>query len=96
MAVPTPNLAKLNLPFGPYRDKRTVTIGTEDFVREAGFTCQVATDGNITYRTLGGDEDEDETGLSAGDTITGPGSVPVVLSAVRGTSTVTSIVIGIL
>ena len=83
-------------PPGPYRDKRTVTIGTDDFEVHGGFTCQAGSAGNITYRTLFGSEDQTETGLSAGDSIVGPGGVPVLLSAVRGSSTVTSIVIGLI
>ena len=91
-----PSLDRLDQPLGPYRDKRTVDISAADFVREQGFTCQAANGGNLTYRTLEGAQDETENGLSAGDTIVGPGGIPVILSAVRSTSTVTSIVIGIL
>lgn len=83
-------------PLGPYRDKRTVLVGTDDIVIDSGFTCQVQSGGNITYRALGGQADVTETGLTAGDTIVGPGNVPVILSAIRGASTITSVVIGIL
>lgn len=83
-------------PIGPYRDKRAVAIGTEDFELESGFTCQVSTAGSLTYRTLTGEADQTENGLAVGDTITGPGGVPVVLRTVRGSSTVTGIVIGVL
>lgn len=94
--MPRPDLRNLDLPLGPYRDKRTVTIAADDFELPAGFTCQVGSAGNITYRTLEGSEDQTETGLAIGDSIVGPGGIPVVLRAVRGSSTVTSIVIGIL
>lgn len=83
-------------PVGPYRDKKSVAIGADDFELETGFTCQVSTAGSITYRTLFGDADQTEAGLQAGASIVGPGGVPVLLKAVRGSSTVTGIVIGIL
>ena len=91
-----PDLSLHDLPLGPYRDKRTVDITTDDFVRPAGFTCQAATAGNLTYRTLHGQADQTENNLAIGDTITGPGGIPVVLSAVRSSSTVTSVVVGII
>ena len=81
---------------GPYRDKRTIPIASDDFVRGAGFTCQAGSAGSITYRTVAGETDQTESGLSAGDTIVGPGGIPVLLEAVRGSSTVTSIVVGFL
>ena len=84
-------------PLGPYRDKRVVDLsGGQSYENERGFTCQVSSAGAITYRTLFGDEDQTEAGLAAGASIVGPGGVPVVLRAVRSTSTVTGIVIGIL
>ena len=92
--MPIPNISKRDLPVGPYRDKRTVAIGSDDFTLEFGFTCQVASTGNLTYRTLEGEADQTESSLAVGDTITGPGGIPVLLRAVRGSSTVTSIVIG--
>ena len=81
---------------GPYSRIRTVTIGADDYVFGGGFTVQAVTAGDITFRCLGDTEDQTITGLAAGDTITGPGGIPVVLEAVRGTSTVTSIVAGFL
>lgn len=83
-------------PIGPYRDKRVVAIGADDFTLDTGFTCQAAAAGDISYRTLFGEEDQTEAGLAVGDTIAGPGGIPVVLRTVRGSSTVASIVIGIL
>ncbi|MCY4318378.1 MAG: hypothetical protein OXE76_04140 [Alphaproteobacteria bacterium] len=82
-------------PVGPYRDARTVAVGgAEDFVLDSGFTCQVETAGDLVYRTLLGTEDQTVRGLAVGDTITGPGGIPVVLRAIRASSTVTSVVIG--
>lgn len=82
-------------PLGPYRDKRVVAIAADDFELESGFTCQVSSAGDITYRTLFGDVDLTENGLAAGDTIVGPGGVPVMIRVVRGSSSITGIVIGI-
>lgn len=93
--MPTPNLNQLDLPIGPYRDKRVVTIGSDDFELASGFTCAAGADGTVDYRTLEGDEDQTET-LAAGAAITGPGGIPVILRAVRGTSTAASIIIGII
>ena len=90
-----PDLSLHDLPIGPYRDKRTIDISADDYERAGGFTCQAATAGSLTYRTLHGRADQTEANLAIGDTITGPGGIPVVLSAVRSSSTVTSVVIGI-
>ena len=82
--MPAPDLSRRDSPLGPYRDKRIVPIGTDDYENGEGFTCQVASAGSLTYRTLEGLEDLTEPGLSVGDTIVGPGGIPVVLRAVRG------------
>ena len=92
----TRDLRHISTPIGPYKDKRTVAIGADDFVLESGFTCQVAVAGDLTYRTLDGTADLTEANLTAGATIVGPGDIPVVLSAIRGASSVSSVVIGIL
>lgn len=93
-----PNLETQKGPMGPLRDKYTVTIGTDDFVLDSGFICQIAapaSSGSITYRTLKGSTDQTEGSLSAGDTIN-VADVPVVLRAIRGSSTVTSVIVGII
>ena len=90
----SPNLNHYHEPAGPLRDKRTVDISSDDFVHEPGFICQAATAGSLIYRTLNGESDQTETGLAIGDSINVAG-VPVILQAVRSSSTVTSIVIGI-
>ena len=82
-------------PIGPVKDKLTIPIGTQDFEIPKGFICQVATAGNLTYRTLDGRSDQTETGLSVGDIIN-VADIPVVLRVIRGSSTVTSVVIGLL
>lgn len=91
-----PDLSIRETPFGFCRNKHTVMIGASDFDHATGFTCQVAAAGDLTYRALEGEQDVTETGLSAADVITGPGDIPVVLKSIRGTSTVTSVVIGII
>ena len=93
--MPPPNLRHQRGPIGPLRDKFTEVIGTDDYELATGFICQVATAGDLTYRTLDGEADQAETGLAIGDTIN-VGGVPVILVAVRGASTVTSVVVGIL
>ena len=90
--MPAPNLRILDSPLGPLRDKFTITIGTDDYELPDGFLCQVAAAGDLIYRTLEGLADQTET-LAIGDVVS-VGNVPVVLVAVRGTSTVTSIVVG--
>ena len=79
---------------GPLRDKRVVAIGADDYVNARGFVCVAGTTGSLVYRTLWGIADQTETIAAAGDGIT-VGGVPVILTAVRGSSTVTSIVVGI-
>ena len=91
----TRDLRQFSTPIGPLRDKRAVTIGTDDFELPSGFICQVGSVGDITYRALFGENDQTETGLTAG-TVIGIENHPVLLSVVRGSSTVTSIIIGTL
>ena len=93
--MPIPDLSRRDYPVGPYRDKQIITITTADFVRESGFTCQAAAAGSITYRTLEGQSDLTET-VAVGDTISGPGGVPVILQAVRGSSAVKQFVVGVI
>ena len=79
---------------GPLRDKFTVTIGSDDYTIERGFLCVAATTGTIRYRTVLGAADQTETITTAGTAVAVAG-VPVVVQTVRGTSTITSIVVGI-
>ena len=85
----------IDTPVGPLRDKYKYvqSVGANDVEIPGGFICQVATVGNITYRTLGGIADQTESGLSVGDTIN-VGGHAVLLQVVRGSSTVTSIIVG--
>ena len=95
--MPPPDLSRRDNPLGPLRDKFAQAIGAQDYTRETGFICQIAAPasaGTLVYRTLEGTEDQTETGLSAGDTIN-VGGIPVALRVVRGSSTVTSIVVGV-
>ena len=95
-----PDLRNLDWPFGPYRHKQIgIDISADDHIDERGFTVRAETAGTITYRTLLiglgpvlGDITET---VVAGDSIVGPGGVCVVCVAVRSSSGVTSIEIGI-
>lgn len=71
----------------------TVDISVNDYVRGDGFICQVAAAGNLTFRTLGGSVDQTVKNMAAGDSVQVAG-VPVLLQAVRASSTVTKIVVG--
>ena len=88
----------LDSPVGPLRDKKLVNIGTDDYVDKQGFICQIAASAGtktLDYRTLGGSEDQSEAGLDPGAVIS-VGTTPVLLRAIRGTSTVTQVVVGTL
>ena len=91
----TININRSSLPLGPLRDKQVIDISSDDYINPRGFICQAVTAGDLTYRTLGGDVDQTESGLAIGDIINA-GGIPVLLQSVLSTSTVTSIVIGIL
>ena len=93
--MPIPDIRNHDYPAGPLRDKLVIDISAADYVNESGFICQVVDAGDLTYHTLYGAGDVSETGLAAGDTISVSG-VPVLLRAVRATSTVTEIAVGIL
>lgn len=79
-------------PLGPLRDKRVVDISTADHVDPAGFVCQAVKAGNLTYRTIAGEEDQTDA-LEAGGTVN-VGGVMVQLSAVRASAAIGSVVIG--
>lgn len=91
------NANLLDAPLGPLRDKRVVDISNNDFVDTDGFIVVAAADGDLVYRTLNGDADQTENGLTAGDSINVAG-VPVLCTHVRSvagsSTTVTSIVVG--
>ena len=91
--MPIPDIRNRDLPVGPPRDKLVITIGSADYELPQGFICQVNSAGDIDYRTLEGESDLSETGLSSGDIINVCG-IPVLLRVIRGTSTITSVIIG--
>ena len=85
-------------PLGPLRDKVTVTIGSADVEFPDGVIVQInlpAAAGTLVYRTLEGEDDQTEAGLAQGDSINVAG-VPVVIKTIKGSSTVTSVVVGYL
>ena len=79
-------------PLGPLRDKRDVDISAAGYEDKAGFVCQAAKAGDLTYRTVAGDADQTET-LEAGGIVQACG-VPVLLKAVRASAAIGSVVIG--
>lgn len=80
-------------PIGPLRDRRVVDISANDFADAGGFVCQAATAGDLEFRTYSGHADQTQAGMDAGDAVEVAG-VPVLLVAVRSSSTVTRVVIG--
>ena len=92
-----PNLALLQGPIGPLRDRFVhTTHASDDYEDAEGFICQLGSAGDVVYRTLVGSVDITESGKAAGDVIS-VGTVPVALVAVRslaGGTTATSLVIG--
>ncbi|MDE0382408.1 MAG: hypothetical protein OXI22_00860 [Defluviicoccus sp.] len=82
-------------PLGPLREKLRVDISAKDYVDRRGFVCQVAEDGDLTYRTFEGKADQTDRGLKAGDTVN-VGGLMVALQAVRASSGVNLVIIGLL
>ena len=79
---------------GPLRGKQTVTIGSEDFKRPQGFIVQVslpASGGQLAYVTM--DDDELSETLDQGEFPNVCG-IAVAVHTIRGSSTVTEVVIG--
>ena len=81
-------------PVGPLKSKLVVAVGNDDLSYPSGIIVQVATAGDITYRPLDSNEDLTET-VARGDTI-GVGGIPVLIKIIRGSSTITSVVLGFL
>ena len=82
-------------PVGPLRQKRVVTVGSDDIEFPAGAIVQANADGDIEYRTLYGSDTLTET-VATGDTL-GVGGIPVLVKEILGAaSTVTEVVVGYL
>ena len=77
---------------GPVKDKLILTIGNDDYEYPQGFLCTVLSSGDLTYRTLNGTTDITET-VTANSQVQAGGQ-PLLLSAIRSTSTVSSVDIG--
>ena len=76
-----------------YRGIRTVAVGNDDIEFEFPVTVRVATTGNLTYvDALGGEHTL--TGLAAGADVVGPGDGLVMVRIIRGSSSVTSVIVG--
>ena len=94
-----PDLRYLNEPIGPYRDWYEVDIGAEDFELPSGLTSEiVATEpqNELIYRTLEGQADLTKANLAVGDVSVGPCQIPGILRGIRGRSTVTRVLVGML
>lgn len=92
--MPSPNLRFLNYPLGPVRDFWSDDLD-DDVERAAGFLAVAVSDGDVTFRTLHGAADQTQT-LEAGQWVGPRADMPCVLSAIRDTSTVTSVYVCIL
>lgn len=92
--MPLPNAKVIGDPVGPLRGRKTVTIGSEDVEFDAGVIVQAATAGDLVYHPLYGGSDITET-VAVGD-FPNVAGIPVLVSAIRGSSTVTEVVIGLL
>ena len=94
--MPVPNIGKIDDPVGPLRDWYDVTIGTDDYDPGFSFICQIASSvvgQDIDYRTHSGTTDQQAADVTEG-AILGVGNHPGLVRIVRGTSTVTSIIVG--
>ena len=97
MLVPDLETRSDILPF--FRDVQTVAIGAADYAPGGAFVCQIvrAGTGTLKYRCLAGAADQHSNGLTAGQSITGPGGGLVGMTAIRGnhdTTTVKTVLIG--
>ena len=93
--MPQPNINHLDSPLPAYRGLQRVTVGSADIVFDYPVTCRAAAAGNLDVTdSLGSNFDFD--GLSAGDDIVGPGDGLLLIRAIRGSSTVTSVIVGLL
>ena len=95
MPVVNLDLQGPDAPVGPLRDRIEVDISSRGYRNDCGFICEVLGAGSLTYRTHEGAADQTEPGMGAGDTVEVAG-IPVVLRAVRSSSSVTRIAVGLL
>lgn len=80
------------LPF--YRGIETRAVADADIVFDKPVTLRAATAGDLIYVDMQGNQ-HTLNGLSAGDDVVGPGDNLVGVIEIKGASTVTSVVIGI-
>ena len=96
--MPKPDIRRRDVPVGPLRDRRTITVGNDDFEARGGFICQAVGTGDVVFQTLEGVSDQTET-ISTSGTIIGMGNHPVLLKYVRGhtngtDTTITALIVG--
>lgn len=87
-------LSTLTTPPVGYRAAPVVTVGTVDINFDPPRSVQAATAGDLTYVDSLGDE-HTINGMAVGDNVAGPGGGLVLVSIIRGASTVTSVLTGI-
>ena len=93
--MPVPNLGLSDGSLPAFRGLRTVAVATDDIRFPAPVTVRAVSAGNLdVVDSLGREHSFD--GLSAGDSVTGPGGGLVLITEIKGTSTVTSVQIGII
>ena len=89
-----PNIDNLDSILSGYRGVRTVAIGAVDVEFDVPVTVRVVTAGNLIYEDALGRE-HTLNGLAVGADVVGPGDGLVFVRKILGTSTVTSVLIGI-
>ena len=82
------------VPVGYYVDVFEQAIGADDFEPGYGFLCTVLSAGTLDFKTTAGEADRSKD-FSAGDDVAGAGGMPVILEAIRGSSTVNLVEISV-
>ena len=90
-----PNTRLLQGPIGPLRDKYVRAVGADDIdlSEHGGVVVQANAAGDLTYVTLEGTE-QTET-LVAGAVVNAAG-IPVLIKEIKGSSTLNSVIIGVI
>ena len=93
--MPAPNIELLNGPMPAFRGLLTQAVGSEDIDFPRGpVAIRALTVGNLVVVDSLGTE-LSFNGLSVGDDIAGPGGALVLVKTIRGSSTVTSVQVGV-
>ena len=92
--MPAPNIDLLSGPMPAFRGLRTQAVGSDDVVFERPVAIRALDAGNLVVVDALGTQHA-FNGLSAGDSLTGPGGALVLVKTIRGASTVASVQVGI-